>query len=225
MIQERLEENCQSLFSLHKRLDGLINEIRSSLDDAIQAITGLIEVVDPYTTGHQKRVACLGKEIAGELGLTDDSTELIQQAAYVHDIGKVYIPAEILNRPGKLTEAEYERIKLHPQIGYTILNRSRYFPGVDTVVLQHHERINGSGYPNGLRGEAISLEARIISVADVIDAMAVARPYRPALGVSAALSEIADNSSVLYDENVVRACLRFFGKKGFKPAKSQLRAG
>jgi putative nucleotidyltransferase with HDIG domain len=223
-FQQKIGENCRNLISLHQHLEGILNEIHSSLEESIRVIAGLIEIRDPYTAGHQKRVAYLGKEIAGEMGLPAETVELVQQSALVHDIGKLYVPVEILNKVGKLTDVEFERIKLHPQIGYTILSKSKYISQVDQIVWQHHERINGSGYPHGLSGEQIRLESRILSVADVVDAMAVARPYRPALGVGTALSEIQNNSSILYDEDVVKGCLRFFGKKGFEPGGNPLYA-
>jgi putative nucleotidyltransferase with HDIG domain len=230
MLESRISQHVpgeegQSVFSLQHRLEESLNDIACSIDDPIKMIASLIEIRDPYTAGHQKRVAYLGQEIAGKMGLPADKVELIKQAAFVHDIGKIYVPVEILNKAGKLTDVEYEHIKLHPQIGFTILNKGQYISGVDRIVLQHHERINGSGYPFGLAGEQIALEARILSVADVIDAMAVARPYRPALGVNTALSEIQNNCAALYDERVVEASLQFFGEKGFKPGQSPLFAG
>jgi putative two-component system response regulator len=223
--QSRIIETCYEMLSLQKRLEKSLNTLHSALEDSIKIIARMVEIRDPYTAGHQKRVAYLGKEIARELGLSAETRELIQQAALVHDIGKLYVPTEILNKIGGLTEAEFERIKLHPQIGYAILNKGGLFQQVDQIVWQHHERMNGSGYPRGLAGEQIRFEARILSVADVIDAMAVARPYRPALGVSTALNEIAMNSSILYDEQVVDAALKFFAEKGFQPQESPLYAG
>jgi putative nucleotidyltransferase with HDIG domain len=223
--QSKISETCYDILSLQKNLEKTLNVLHSALEDSIKIIARMVEIRDPYTAGHQKRVAYLGKEIAGEMGFPAETMELIQQAALVHDIGKLYIPTEILNKIGGLTPAEFERIKLHPQIGYAILNKGGFFQQVDQIVWQHHERLNGSGYPRGLCREQIRLEARILSVADVIDAMAVARPYRPALGVCTALNEIAMNSSILYDEQVVNAALKFFAGKGFGPQESPLYAG
>lgn len=215
---------CSDLVDLQARLETTLDELQGMLAKSVEIIAGILEMRDPYTGGHQKRVAFLCKNIAAELGLSTPEITLIEQAALVHDIGKLYIPAEILNKTGKLTEAEYERIKLHPQIGYTILNKGSFFQQVDQIVWQHHERMNGSGYPRGLIQEQIRFEARILSVADVVDAMAVARPYRPALGVGAALDELVKNSTALYDKQVVQACLRVFAKKGFQPEETQLYA-
>jgi putative two-component system response regulator len=223
--QNTIIEMCNDMLSLQKHLEKSLNALHSALEDSIKIIARMVEIRDPYTAGHQKRVAYLGKEIAREMGLPEETMELIQQAALVHDIGKLYIPDEILNKMGGLTAAEFERIKLHPQIGYIILNKGGFFQQVDQIVWQHHERMNGSGYPRGLSREQIRLESRILSVADVIDAMAVARPYRPALGVSTALNEIVMNSSILYDEQVVNAALKFFAEKGFQPQESPLYAG
>jgi putative nucleotidyltransferase with HDIG domain len=220
--RESVFERCADLLHMERLLESSLNSLHSTLEESIKIIAGMVEMRDPYTAGHQKRVAYLSREIARDLDLETDTVETIQKAALVHDIGKLYIPAEILNKVGKLTEAEFDRIKLHPQIGYAILSKGGFFRQVDQVVWQHHERMNGSGYPRGLSGDRISLEARILSVADVIDAMAVARPYRPALGISTALDEIVKNSSVLYDGQVVKACLRFFARKGFQPGESPL---
>jgi putative two-component system response regulator len=155
------------------------------------------------------------------MGLPEEKVEAIKMAALIHDIGKLHVPAEIINKVGILTESEFKWIKLHPQTGFRMLRNIGLSWPTDQIVLQHHERLNGTGYPDGLCGSEILLEARILSVADVVDAMAVSRPYRPALGVGAALDEIRQNESVLYDRQVVKACLGFFNKKGFEPTVLQ----
>ena len=180
----------------------------------ITAMAVTIGMRDPYTAGHQRRVADLACAIGEEMGLSEDQIEGIRMAGIVHDIGKMYAPAEILGRPGQLTEIEFSIIKLHPQAGYDIL-RSIQFPWpIAQTVLQHHERLDGSGYPSGLSGEDIILEARILAVADVVEAMASHRPYRPAFSIGRALDEVSQKRGVLYDPEVVDACLRLFVEKG-----------
>jgi HD-GYP domain-containing protein (c-di-GMP phosphodiesterase class II) len=150
------------------------------------------------------------------MGLADDQRDGLRIAGTIHDLGKVSIPAEILSKPTKLTEIEYKLIQAHSKIGYDILKGIEFPWPIADMVLQHHERMNGFGYPQGLKGEAISLEAWILMVADVVEAMASYRPYRPALGVDAALKEIEKNKGILYDPEVVEGCLRLFKEKGFR---------
>jgi putative nucleotidyltransferase with HDIG domain len=172
---------------------------------------------DPYTAGHQRGVAQLACAIAKEMGLPEEQIEGIRMAGLIHDIGKITIPAEILSRLGPLNDLEYGIIKTHSQAGYNILNGTIEFPWpVAQIVLQHHERMDGSGYPQGLSGEEILLEARILAVADVVEAMASNRPYRSARGIDKALKEISRNKGILYDPEVVDACLKLFTEKGFK---------
>ncbi|MBI4986609.1 MAG: PAS domain S-box protein [Rhodocyclales bacterium] len=186
------------------------------LEDTIQAIATTIEARDPYTAGHQKRVARLAAAIAGEMGLTDHRIVGVRRGAEIHDIGKIYIPSEILSRPGRLSATEFSLIKVHPQVGYDIIKEIDFPWPVAEMILQHHERLDGSGYPHGLGdGEAIIIEARIIAVADVVDAMVSHRPYRPALGLDAALEEIVRHRNLRYDARVVDACLRLFREKRF----------
>jgi putative nucleotidyltransferase with HDIG domain len=188
--------------------------LKKVLLQAIQAIAQIGEKRDPYTAGHQRRVAELAMAIAGELKLTQHQMEGIRLAALIHDIGKIYVPAEILNRPGKLTESEFDFIKLHPQVGFDIIKDIDFPWPIGEMVLGHHERLDGSGYPNGLKGDQVSLDCRILSVADVVEAMMSHRPYRPALGTEAALNEIKKNKGKLYDAKVVNACVKLF-KEGF----------
>jgi putative nucleotidyltransferase with HDIG domain len=185
-------------------------------DEIIESLAFMLEVRDPYTAGHQHRVAELSYAIAEEMGLPDDDTEGIRMAAFIHDIGKIAVPSDVLNKPGKLTDIEFSLLKSHSEVGYQVLQHlTTPYPVAETV-LQHHERLNGSGYPNGLKGNQISLSARIIGVADVVEAINSHRPYRPSLGIDKALEEIADNRDILYDADVVDVCLRLFTLKGFK---------
>jgi putative nucleotidyltransferase with HDIG domain len=176
-----------------------------------------LEIRDPYTFGHQRRVTHLATAIAKEMALSPDQIEGIAVAGNLHDIGKINVPSEILNKPGKLSDIEFALIKSHPQAGYEIVKDIEFPWPVAEVLLQHHERMNGSGYPRGLAGGDILLEARIMAVADVVEAMASHRPYRPTLGIDKALEEIVQNKGILYDPDVVDACLKLFKEKGFNP--------
>jgi putative nucleotidyltransferase with HDIG domain len=176
----------------------------------------IIESRDPYTAGHQQRVCQLATHIAKELGLPKDKIEGVRIASLIHDIGKIGLPTEILSKPTRLTNIEFDLIKNHSQIGYNILKSIDFFYPIAQIVLQHHERLNGSGYPNNLKGDEILLEVKIIGVADVVEAMSSHRPYRPALGIDKALEEISQNRGILYDPEVVDACIKLFKEKGFK---------
>jgi PAS domain S-box-containing protein len=189
--------------------------LRKSLEESIQAIADTVEMRDPYTAGHQKRVAQLAVAIAGDLGLPKDEIHGIHLAASIHDLGKIRIPAEILSRPGKLTDIEYQLIKAHAQAGYDILKGIEFPWPLANIVLQHHERLDGSGYPQGLKGEQILLGARIIAVADVVETMASHRPYRAALGPDLALVEIERGRGTAYDPAVANACLKLFREGRF----------
>jgi PAS domain S-box-containing protein/putative nucleotidyltransferase with HDIG domain len=189
--------------------------LRRSLESTVSALASALEMRDPYTAGHQQRVTDLACAIAEEMGLADDHIDGIRLAGLIHDIGKINIPAEILNKPGQLTEIEYSLFKNHPQVGHDVLKTVEFPWPVAQIVLQHHERMDGSGYPQGLSGEEIMLEARILAVADIVEAIASHRPYRPARGAGDALEEILHNKGTLYDSEVVDACLRVFYEKGF----------
>jgi putative nucleotidyltransferase with HDIG domain len=190
--------------------------LRQALEGTLEVIQQMTEQRDPYTSGHQRRVAELAVAIARELRLPEDScVSLICTAALVHDIGKIAVPAEILSKPGVLSDTEYTMIRAHPRIGYDILRRASLPEPVPLVVLQHHERLDGSGYPQRLSGDDILPEAQILAVADVVEAMSSHRPYRPALGIDAALAEILDGSGTRYWPDVVTACLCVFREKGF----------
>ncbi|MEO5360396.1 MAG: PAS domain S-box protein [Nitrospirota bacterium] len=191
-----------------------IEKLRKLTGSVVVAISAILEARDPYTAGHQRRVADLSRAMADELGFPKDMIEGVRMAASIHDVGKIYVPSEILSKPGKLLDAEFNLLKHHSQIGHDILKDVDFPWSVAQIILQHHERIDGSGYPLGLKGDDILIEAKIICVADVVEAMTNHRPYRPALGIDRALGEISSNSGVLYDKNVVDACLAVF-KRGF----------
>ena len=191
------------------------NTIRNTLGGTVIALSMVIETRDPYTAGHQRRVAELAVAISRTLGWSEERTEGVQVMGFLHDLGKMTIPSEILSRPCILNEVEFELIKLHSRVGYNILSGIEFPWPVKACVVQHHERMNGSGYPDGMREEEIIPEARIIAVADVVEAMASHRPYRPALGIEKALEEIASNKGKLYDSQVVDACLTAFHINGF----------
>jgi PAS domain S-box-containing protein len=198
-----------------EELENGIKRLRKTLEGTIQAMAALIESRDPYTAGHQRRVTDLACAIGNEMGLSSDRIEGIRVASAMHDVGKVYVPAEILSKPGKLSPLEFNLIKVHPQVGYDILKTITFPWPVADVVLQHHERINGSGYPRGLTGGEISLEAKVLSIADVVEAMGTHRPYRPALGMERALEEVRTHKGTLYDPDAADACIRLFIEKGF----------
>ncbi len=193
-----------------------IDHLKIALGGVVQAIASLVETRDPYTAGHQRRVADLAHSIAGEMGLPDEQINGIRMAAIIHDIGKVSVPAEILSMPRKLTELEFNLIKTHAQSGYDILKDIEFPWPIARMVLEHHERMNESGYPNGLTDSEILLESRILAVADVVEAIATHRPYRSALGIDAALEEITMNRGILYDVDAVDACLHIFHEKGYQ---------
>ncbi|WP_304546446.1 PAS domain S-box protein [Sulfurimonas microaerophilic] len=189
--------------------------LREGLEQTILAISATVESRDPYTAGHQKRVAELATAIAEEMGLGQDEIEGIRFAAIIHDLGKIHIPAEILAKPGRLSEIEFMLIQTHPQAGYDIIKDVRFPWPIAQYVLQHHEHMDGSGYPQGLKGDEILLGAKIISVADVIEAISSHRPYRSALGIQIALDEVVKGRGTHYDTAVVDACIKLFNKKKF----------
>ncbi len=189
-------------------------KLRQSMEQSILAMAHIVEVRDPYTAGHQERVARLSRAIAEAMGLCEHEVSGVYYASLVHDIGKISVPGEILSKPGKLSAAEFALIRVHPEAGYDIV-RSIDFPWpVNDIVLQHHERLDGSGYPAGLTADQISQGAMIVAVADVVEAMSSHRPYRPALGLEAALNEIRKNRGRLYDPGVVDACVSVVSTRG-----------
>jgi len=197
-------------------LQQTMEKLRKSLVGTIQAMSLTVETRDPYTAGHQRRVSTLARTIAQDMGLSKDTVENIRMAGIIHDIGKISVPAEILSRPGKLKDMEFSLIKAHSQTGYNILKDVGLTYPIAEIVLQHHERLDGSGYPQQLKGENILLEARILAVADVVEAIASHRPYRPGFGIDVALEEIEKNKGILYDAGVVEVCIKLFREKGFK---------
>lgn len=190
-------------------------KLEQTLLQTIEAVAATVEARDPYTAGHQRRVAVLASAIANEMKFAADVIHGLNLAATIHDLGKVHLPAEILSKPGQLKPIEFELIKSHPQAGYDIIKDVQFPWPIAQMVLQHHERLDGSGYPQGLKDDQIMPEAKILAVADVVEAMSSHRPYRPALGVDAAMEEISKKRGVLYDPAVADACIALFREKGF----------
>lgn len=208
MLEEKVQERT-------RELEESASALECALEETVYVLAKTVESKDPYTSGHQKRVADLGLRIAARLDLDGFTQKSVFMAGMIHDIGKIQVPSEILSKPGKISEAEYAIIKEHPSTGCRILKPVKLPWSVADIVLQHHERVDGSGYPLGLAGENIMLEARILAVADVVEAMSSHRPYRPSLGIDKALDEIRTGSGTIYDPGVVEACLSLFEKEGF----------
>lgn len=191
------------------------DRLLKAMEDTMQALARVVEMRDPYTAGHQRRVTELACTIAANMGLSPDSITGLRLAGLIHDIGKIHVPAEILTTPNALSEAEFEIIRTHPSLGYEILKPIDLPWPVAEIVHQHHERIDGSGYPQKLKSENLLIESKILAVADVVEAIASHRPYRPSLGIDYALEEISGNSSRLYDSQVVDCCLVIFREQAF----------
>ena len=191
-------------------------QLQETLIATVNTLASTIEMRDPYTAGHQRRVTMLACAIAEEMGLTNDQFDGLRMASLIHDLGKINVPAEILSKPGKINEIEFSIIRYHPQICHDILKKIELPWPVATIILHHHERLDGSGYPQGLKGDEIIYEARILGVADVVEAMASHRPYRPALGIKIALEEITKNRGILYDPVIVDTCVKLFTKRKFR---------
>ena len=208
--------DISELVSNRKQLEKTLKELRKALGGTIEAMALTVETKDPYTAGHQRRVSNLARAIATEMGVSEDQIQGIRLAGVIHDVGKISVPGEILSKPGRIGTNEFGIIKEHPQVGYNILKTVDFPWPIAQIVLQHHERMDGSGYPNGISGENILLEARILAVADVVEAMASHRPYRAALGIDLALREISKNRGSSYDPKVVDACLRLFNEKSYR---------
>jgi putative nucleotidyltransferase with HDIG domain len=199
-----------------KQLEQSLQKLGRTLDGTIQAITRMVECRDIHTADHQRRVAQLACAIAEEMGITSKQVQVVQVAGLLHDIGKLSVPQELLNKPGKLTNSEFQLIKTHSQTGCDILKSVEFPWPIADIVVQHHERMNGSGYPSGIKEDEILIEARILGVADVVEAMNSYRPYRAPLGMDKALQQISRNKGILYDPNVVDACVRLVTEKGFQ---------
>jgi putative nucleotidyltransferase with HDIG domain len=190
--------------------------LRKSFLGSIKAMSLMVETRDPYTSGHQKKVSSLALAIAAEMELDDNTRNAIRIAGLLHDIGKIQIPSEILNKPGKLTPLEYSFIEVHPQAGYDIVKTIEFPWPIAKIILQHHERLDGSGYPKKIKGEEILLEAKILAVADIVVALISHRPYQPAITIDEAIAEISRNRDSLFDAAVVDACSKLFKEKKFE---------
>ena len=216
---EQLFEQAQQEIAERRRAEEELRrsfeKLRRTLEETVHTLTSAVEMRDPYTAGHQRRVTQLACAIANEMDLPEEQIEGLRMAGLIHDLGKINVPAEILSKPGGLNSLQYDLIKMHSQVGHDVLKTVEFPWPLAQIVLQHHERMDGSGYPQGLSGEEIILEARILAVADVVEAMASRRPYRPPRGIKKALEEISQNRGVLYDPEVVDACLKLFIEKGF----------
>ncbi|MBW2631049.1 MAG: PAS domain S-box protein [Deltaproteobacteria bacterium] len=191
------------------------DKLQNMLEETIRTLAFTVEVRDPYTAGHQRRVAELSCAISGKMGLLPEEVRGVKMAALIHDVGKIQVPAEILSKPGRLTPNEMDLIRTHPTVGSNILRKIEFPQPISEIVLQHHERINGSGYPQGITGKEMHIEAKIIAVADVVEAIVSHRPYRPALEMSKAIEEISHHKGTLYDAEVVEACLSLLTEDGF----------
>ncbi|GAB6280834.1 MAG: hypothetical protein STSR0007_09380 [Thermovirga sp.] len=208
MLEEKVRERT-------RELEESSDALERALEETIYVLAKTVESKDPYTSGHQKRVAELGLRIAARLGLDEFLQKSVYMSGMIHDIGKIQVPSEILSKPGKISKAEYDIIREHPAIGNRILKPVHFPWPVADIIWQHHERVDGSGYPRGLAGADIMLEARILAVADVVEAMSSHRPYRPSLGAEAGLKEIEAGAGSVYDPEVSAACIDVFRKEGF----------
>jgi PAS domain S-box-containing protein/putative nucleotidyltransferase with HDIG domain len=197
------------------RVRQTLEALKKTLEGTIRVISQIVETRDPYTAGHQRRVASLAEAMAMEMGLPEETVDLIRMAAVIHDIGKIAVPAEILIKPTRLNDLEMGLVRVHSRAGYDILKDSELPRSMAEIVLQHHERLDGSGYPQRLEGSDVLPEAQILAVADVVEAISSHRPYRPSLGVDAALDEIERNRGILYSPEATDACLRLFRERGF----------
>lgn len=210
-LEEMVDERTQSLRQSEKKL-------RNSLLDSISAIAAIVEARDPYTAGHQQRVARIAVAIAQELGMPEQQIEGLRLAGVVHDVGKIHVPAEILTKPGRLGALEFSLVKEHVRFGHEIMKAIDFPWPIAETVFQHHERLDGSGYPQGLTGDSILPEAKILAVADVVEAMMSHRPYRAGLGIDAALAEISNKRGIAFSADAVDACVRLFRERGFSVA-------
>ncbi len=219
---KRIVETNESLIEARNKLQMQADieqnmlRLRKALRGTILALSKTVEKRDPYTFGHQQRVGDLARAIAKEMGLSEDVIGGLRLAGIIHDLGKIHVPVDILCKPGKLTKDEFSIVKTHSQVGYDILKDIEFPWPIATIVHQHHEYINGSGYPKGLSGDEILIESKIICVADVVESVSSHRPYRPALGTDKALEIITENSGILFDIDVVNTCLKLFKEKDFK---------
>ncbi|MDD2929390.1 MAG: PAS domain-containing protein [Sideroxydans sp.] len=218
LLEEMAEDLSFGILTLRLKLAHREHEqrLQENMLKTVEAIASIVEMRDPYTSGHQRRVAELAEAIARKMQLPYEECRAIQLAGIVHDLGKIKIPAEILSKPGRLNEMEYNLIKMHPQAGYEILKEIDFSWPVAEMVYQHHERMDGSGYPQGIKGEEILIGARILAAADMMEAMSSHRPYRAGLGIDAALDELARGKGTLFDAQVVDACTALFREDGYE---------
>jgi putative nucleotidyltransferase with HDIG domain len=221
-LESMVEARTRELRAANESLSQGQKQYRRMLEQTIQAIAMTIEKRDPYTAGHQVRVAHLATAIAERLAMPAEQLEGLRLGGMIHDIGKIYLPAEILNRPGRLTDTEFALVKTHAEVGRQIVSDVEFPWPVAAMIHQHHERPDGSGYPQGLKDGEIILEARILAVADVVEAMASHRPYRPAIGMDKALAEIRTGAGRLYDPEIVDACLQLFEGEGYRLPEARL---
>ena len=218
LLIELADNLSYGIAALHDRAESEVaaQRLQRSMETTIEVVAGTLEQRDPYTAGHQRRVADLAEAMARRMGLSEDRIHGLRLAGIVHDLGKIYVPAEILSKPSRLTPVEYELIKTHAQVGYDILKNVDFPWPIAQMVVQHHERMDGTGYPKGLKGDDILAESRILAVADVVESMMSHRPYRPSRGIDVALAEIERGRGTAYDPTVVDACLTLFREDGFK---------
>ena len=210
---EKVKVKCNQL---EKGLKQSYEKLQKFIEGTAHIIMKVVEIRDPYSTGHQQRVSNLAIAIAREMKLPQDKIEGARLASLVHDVGKVNLPTEIVSKPSKLVEVEFNLIKNHPKIGYDILKRVNFPWPIAEIVFQHYEKIDGSGYPRGLKGDEILIEAKILGVANVVEAMSSYKSYRPALSIDESLAEISKNKNILFDPEVVDTCLKLFKEKGFR---------
>jgi len=211
-----LEEVKLKYNQVDKKLKQAYKKLVKFIEDTANIITKVVETRDPYSTGHPQRVSKLATVIAQEMKLPQDKIEGTRIASLVHDIGKVNLPTEIISKPNKLIEVEFNLIKNYPKVGYDILKKVDFPWPIAEIVFQHQEKIDGSGYPRGLKGDEICIEAKILGVANVVEAMSSYKSYRPALSIGEALAEISNNKNILLDPEVVDTCIKLFKEKGFK---------
>jgi len=211
-----LEKMIVKYNQLEKELKQTYKKLQKFIEGTANIITKVVETRDPYSTGHQQRVSKLATAIAQEMKLPQDKIEGTRIASLVHDIGKVNLPTEIISKPSKLVEVEFNLLKNHPRVGYNILKKVNFPWPIAEIIFQHQEKIDGSGYPRGLKGDEICIEARILGVANVVEAMSSYKSYRPPLSIDEALAEIVKNKNILFDPEVVDTCLKLFKERGFK---------
>lgn len=213
-LEEKVKKKTHHLIVQAQELEISYQQTQKVMEGTVRAMAKMVESRDPYTAGHQEQVTAIACIIGREMALPEKQIQGLHIAASLHDMGKISVPSEILSKPGKLSTLEMEIMKTHCRVAYDILSKIDFPYPVADIVLQHHERMNGSGYPQGLAQEGILLEARIIAISDVIEAMASHRPYRPALGLDKAIAEIIKNRGVLYDEEAVKACQSIYEHEG-----------